>query len=478
LTFEGSPVKVALVYPRWQWYEYNGLAEPIGVLHLVSVLRNAGHEPVYMDYSPCASITDLDHLARGCSLVGVAVSAAAKMGRASEVLKHLKSVVPEAHFSVGGAYPSIFPELAVRGTGADSAMVGEAEETVVELADTLERGGDWRALRNMAFPDGDRFAENPRRPVVGNLDTIPYPARDVVDYDWYLANGMSEFGMVTTRGCPFHCTYCKPSTDLIFGGGIRLRSAANVVGEAAELARLRNTRHLRVFFKDDTITMHPTRWFEEFRDLLAREGVHLEWHCNSRVDTVTRDKVRVMRESGCHCISFGVESGSQKILDCYRKGTTPEQAVSAFRWCHEFGVEATANIMIGYPLETSDDIEATYRLLKRIKPDDIIVYLSTAIPGRHIHTWAKEQGYLVSDENPELLDPARNRACEIMNMRLPFMDLSDVVGWKHKIERYRSFRKVTSLNNITRWASELAREPGKAMGKAGRVLRGFRGQGD
>lgn len=357
-------------------------------------------------------------------------------------------------------------------------MVGEAEETIVELADSLSKGGEWKSIRNMAFPDGEGFTENPRRPVIRDLDSIPYPARDVVDYDWYLANGLSEFGMVTTRGCPFHCTYCKPSTDLIFGGGIRLRSAKNVVGEIIELSKLRNTSKLRIFFKDDTITMHPTKWFEEYRDLLREAGIELEWHCNSRVDTVTRDKVRVMGQSGCHCISFGVESGSQKILNCYEKGTTPAQAEMAFKWCHEFKVEATANIMIGYPLETHEDIDATYKLLKRIKPDDIIVYLSTAIPGRHIHTWAKEQGYLTSDENPELLDPARNRACEIMNMRLPYLELADVVGWKHKIERYRSWRKITSVDNITRWASELAREPGKAMGKAGRVLRGFRGQGD
>jgi len=126
--------------------------------------------------------------------------------------------------------------------------------------------------------------------------------------------------MVTTRGCPFHCIYCKPSTDMIYGGGIRYRSARNVVEEIDELARLRKADCLRIFFKDDTITMHPVKWFEEFRDGLREKHIGLEWHCNSRVDTVTEEKIRVMKESGCHCISFGVESGSQKILDFYKKG--------------------------------------------------------------------------------------------------------------------------------------------------------------
>ncbi|MCK5841959.1 MAG: radical SAM protein [Candidatus Sabulitectum sp.] len=472
-------MKVALVYPRFQWFEYNGLSEPLGVMHLVSALREAGHEPVYMDYSFCKEITDLDHLVQGAGIVAVAISAAAKLERASFVTTHLKTVVPDALFVVGGAYPSIFADKSIEGTGADIAMLGEAEEAIVELADIVEKGEDFKNIRNLAYrlEDGS-FKENPRRPVPQVLDDISFPARDVVDYDSYLANGMSEYGVVTTRGCPFKCIYCKPSTDLIYGGGIRYRSASNVVTEIKELVELRNDTCPKIFFKDDTITMHPESWFETFRDELKEADIDLEWHCNSRVDTVSRDKIRIMKESGCHVISFGVESGSQRILDFYKKETTPEQAVEAFTWCHEFKVEATANLMIGFPLETDDDLRATYELLKKLKPDDIIVYFSTAIPGRYIHDWAAENGYLTSDTNPELLDPARNRAHEVMNMRLPHMKIEDVVSWKHRIERYRSWRKVTSFSKIRRWTGELLSEPGKAMGKAGRVLRGFKGQGD
>ncbi|PIE51095.1 hypothetical protein CSA37_01560 [Candidatus Fermentibacteria bacterium] len=472
-------MKAALVYPRYKWFEYNGLAEPLGVLHLVSALREAGHQPVYVDYSPCENIDELDHLVEGCGLVAVAISAAAKLERATVVTAHLRTVAPDALFTVGGAYPSIFPKKALEATGADAALLGESEEVIVELADAIEAGQDYSKIRNLVVRNDDgSFIHNPRRPVPHDLNVLPFPARDVVDYDWYLANGMAEFGMVTTRGCPFKCIYCKPSTDKIYGGGIRFRSAENVVEEIKELAALRKTDFLRIFFKDDTITMHPVRWFRKYRDLLREYEISVEWHCNSRVDTVTRDKIRVMKESGCHCISFGVESGSQKILDFYKKGTTPEQAIDAFGWCHEFDVEATANLMIGFPMETDDDLRQTYELLKKIKPDDIIVYFSTAIPGRYIHDWARENGYLKNEENPELLDPARNRAHEVMNMRLPNLSVDDVIGWKHKIERYRSWRKITTFSNVRRWAGELFSQPGMALGKAGRVLRGFRGQGD
>lgn len=467
-------MKIALVYPRFQWTEYNGLAEPVGQLILASVLRDAGHDVRFVDYSFCREIDELDHMVRDADVVGVAVSAAAKLGRAALVTKHIRSVNPGAFCIEGGAYPSIFPENTLRETGADIVIEGEAEEALLEVVDTLAAGGDVRCLRNVSFiAPGGSFVQNPRRPVVHDLDSIPFPARDLVDYDAYFANGLAEYGMVTTRGCPFRCTYCKPSTDLIFGGGIRLRSAENVVAEIAALSELRGEKRLRIFFKDDTITMHPTAWFEQFRDGLREAGITLKWHCNSRVDTVTRDKVRAMSESGCHCISFGIESGSPKILEFYDKGTTPGQAEKAFRWCHEFRVEATANLMIGFPMETDEDIAMTYRLLKRLKPDDIIVYFSTAIPGRHIHTWAKENGYLANDTNPELLDPARNRANEIMNMRLPFMTMDGVVGWKHRIERYRNWRKMTSFRNIQNWAQDLVANPGLAVHKAAMVVRGL-----
>ncbi len=471
-------MKVALVYPRWDWFEYNGLAEPLGLLQLVSSLRNAGHQVEYLDYSFCNSLSELDEKAAGAVLIGVAISAAAKMSRAEIVSRHLMDVVPDALFLGGGAYPSIFPGKTMESIPFDYVLVGEAEDSIVELANAISEGNDPSGILNLVYRNNGNLVENPRRPVPPNLDALPFPARDVVDYDSYFEEGMSEYGMITTRGCPFHCIYCKPSTDFIFGGDIRYRSVENVVEEIIQLAEIGSFRKLPVFFKDDTITMHPESWFETLRDMLRNRNIELNWHCNSRVDTVTRKKIRIMAESGCHCISFGVESGSQKILDFYRKETTPQQAEKAFEWCHEFGVEATANLMIGFPLENDEDLRMTYEHLKKLKPDDIIVYFSTAIPGRYIYDWARENGYLANDTNPELLDPARNRACEVMNMRLPFLTLDEVIHWKRRIERYRSFRKLTDFHNIQEWVVELLDHPGQAVRKAGKILKGFSGRPD
>lgn len=472
-------MKTVLAFPRWRWFEYNGLAEPLGLLQVASALMRAGHDVVFADYSFADSLEQIDHLYEGAGLCGVSVPAAAMTGRASEVAGHVKKLFPDLPVVAGGAYPSIFPEAAMDGMPVDLVLAGEAEESMVELAGRIEAGGDYSSMLNLSWRDDTGHVRtNSRRPVNRDLDSIPFPARFLVDYNSYLKNGMHEYGMITSRGCPYNCMYCKPSTDLIFGGGIRYRSAGNVADEIEDLARLRKTSTLPVFFKDDTITLHPTKWFEELRDILASKQIRIKWHCATRVDAVTPEKLRVMAESGCHCISFGVESGSQRILDFYRKGTTPAQAVSAFRWCREWGIEATAMLMIGCPEERPEDLEATYRHLKDLKPDDIVVYFSTAIPGREIHQWASEQGYLIDSGDPELLDPARNRACEVMNMRLPYLKLSEVRGWKHRIERYRSWRKMTSTENVLKWLHELVRDPARAARKAGTVLRGFSGSSD
>lgn len=472
-------MKVVLAYPRYRWHEYNGMAEPLGLLQVASALMTAGYEVVFADYSFTGSLEELDHLYEGAGLCGISVSAAAMTGRAGEVAGHVKGLFPHLPIVAGGAYPSIFPEESMAEMPVDMVLAGEAEESMVELAGIIEAGRDHRQLLNLCWrDDAGHVHENPRRPVNRDLDSLPFPARFLVDYDSYLKNGMHEYGVITSRGCPYNCMYCKPSTDRIFGGGIRHRSAGNVAEEIDGLARLRGTSFLPVFFKDDTITLHPTEWFEEFRDSLAERKLRLKWHCATRVDSVTPEKLGVMAESGCHCISFGVESGSQRILDFYRKGTTPAQAVSAFRWCRESGIEATAMLMIGCPEERPEDLEATYRHLIELKPDDIVVYFSTAIPGREIHRWAMEKGYLIEGTDPELLDPARNRACEVMNMRLPYLELSDVLDWKHRIERYRSWRKMTSTENVRKWLHELVKDPVLAAGKAGKVIRGLSGRSD
>lgn len=466
-------MKICFVYPRFDWFEYNGLAEPIGLLILINACREAGFSDVhYIDYSYCNSIEEHDRQLRDADIIAVAISAAAKLERAQFVTRHMRKINPRAIYVAGGAYPSIFPADTLADTSYfDYAFVGESEISFVEFLSKLHSGQSVEGIAGLAYRDknGD-IQQNGRPEIFTNIDDAPLPARELVNYDWYLQNGMYEYGIVATRGCPFKCIYCKPSTDLIFGGGIRKRSPENVVAEILALSKLRKTRCLPLFFKDDTITLQGRKWFEKFRDLVKENNLDLHWHCNTRVDAVTEPMLVAMKESGCHCISFGIESGSDRILQWYQKGTTKEQAVRAFNWCHAIGIEATANLMIGCPIETPEDLEMTYQHLKELKPDDISVYFSTAIPGRKIYDYCKEHDLINFEMEQQHFDPSRNRAFEVTNLKLPFLTLQELRDCKKKIERYRSFRKMTSLNNISRWAKELMTQPGAALTKAKKVL--------
>jgi radical SAM superfamily enzyme YgiQ (UPF0313 family) len=192
------------------------------------------------------------------------------------------------------------------------------------------------------------------------------------------------------------------------------------------------------------------------------------------VNTITEEMLEAMKDAGCVCISFGVESGSEKILDFYQKTINHDQTIKAFKMCHKYGIEPTANIMLGAPMETIDDLEKTYQLMKKIKPDDIAVYFVTAVPGRHIYDYAVENDLLEREIDWTEFDPARNREHEHVNMKLLHVTLDDLKRYKRKILRYRSIRKVTSIPNVAKWLRDLVKDPSLAFKKAEKVITSFR----
>ncbi|MBU1627943.1 radical SAM protein, partial [bacterium] len=332
--------------------------------------------------------------------------------------------------------------------------------------------GDPRKVRGLTYRNNGSVVTNERGDVIKDLDTLPYPARDLLDYDAYVNNDLVEYGMVSIRGCPYKCLYRQPTLKLLFGS-VRKRSAKNVAGEIEELIKMRGPG-IRVYFKDETCGLHGVKWFQEFRDEVKNRKLDFSWHCNTRVNTITEEMIAVMRESGCHCISFGVESGSEKILKFYEKTTKIEQTKKAFKLCHKYGIEPTANIMIGHPEETIEDLEKTYKLIKTIKPEDVAVYFCTAFPGKRIHDYAVKNNLLNKEIDWIEYDIARNREIEHVNMKLLHITHDDLKRYKRKIHRWRSIRKMTSPQNLYRWFAGMAKDPGLAFKNAGKVISSLR----
>jgi len=464
-------MKIVFIYPHFKVVPYNRVAEPLGVLYIISALRKAGYKDIsFIDMTFIKDFGEMDATLGNADVIALTCPSPSLHWKIKETIDYSKRVNPKAIYVSGGSHSTLSPAEVLE-LGFDYAFQGEAEISMVEFLQALGSGNP-REVRGLAYKKNGECVQNERAEVVKDLDTIPFPARDLLNYDEYIKRDLTEYGLVSIRGCPYKCLYCQPTIKTLFGR-VRKRSPGNVADEIEELIKMRGPG-IRIFFKDETMGLHGAKWFKEFRDEVKRRKLDFTWHCNTRVNTVTEEMLEVMRDAGCICISFGVESGSENILHFYDKTIKLEQTKKAFELCHKYGIEPTANVILGAPQETIEDLEKTYKLLKAIKPDDIAVYFCTAIPGKYIYDYAVENDLLNKEIDWIEYDTARNREYEHVNMKLLHVTIDDLKRYKKKILRYRSLRKMTSFQNISRWLSEAVTNPVLALKKAGNVVASLR----
>jgi anaerobic magnesium-protoporphyrin IX monomethyl ester cyclase len=267
--------------------------------------------------------------------------------------------------------------------GADFVLLGEGEETSVELLDSLT-GKSNAALEDilgLAYPEGEAVRHNPRRADIRDLDLLPFPAWDLVDVPRYRAiwlerHGYFSMNMVTTRGCPFHCNWCaKP----IWGQRYNTRSPEDVVAEMKWLKDEYAPDH--IWFVDDIFGLKPG-WLPRFGELAATQEARIPFKCLSRVDLLTRQgEVDALRKAGAQVVWVGAESGSQRILDAMDKGTCVEQLYEAAQLLQSAGIKVGFFLQFGYPGETRADIEETIQMVRDCNPDDIGISVSYPMPG-------------------------------------------------------------------------------------------------
>ncbi|NOX63577.1 MAG: B12-binding domain-containing radical SAM protein [Chloroflexi bacterium] len=284
-------------------------------------------------------------------------------------------------------------------SGAHFVLIGEGERTLAELLDHLTGRSHMPLdqilglafLRHPERPSSSDLIITPRRPDIKDVDSLPFPAWDLVDVEryrgiWRERHGYYSMNMVTTRGCPYHCNWCaKP----IWGQRYNARSPENVV---AELKWLKQTYHPdHIWFADDIVGLKPG-WWTRFAELVAQEDALVPFKCLSRVDLLLRQgEVEAMKRAGCDIVWVGAESGSQKILDAMEKGTRVEQIYQATELLHRHGVRVGFFLQFGYPGETREDIEKTLQMVRDCQPDDIGMSVSYPLPGTKFYERVKDQ---------------------------------------------------------------------------------------
>lgn len=284
---------------------------------------------------------------------------------------------------VGGPHASALPELCLNEAPIDAAAVGEGEDTILDMC----RTSDWSTIPGLVLPNGGTPLHTPARPMPDDLDTIPFPAYDLVERKKYM--GDDELGfyvkktenlirIFSSRGCPFLCTYC--SSHNTFGRPLRLRSAQNVVDELKELTGRWQTNN--VCFMDDIFTINQDR-VREVCEAIRSAGLKLRWSCFSRVG-LNEPTVKEMAAAGCILIGFGVETGSAAVLKRIKKATTLDQARDTFRLLAKYNIRRKAFFMIGFPGETRAEFEETVNFACELNPDYVMLSIFIPLPGSEL----------------------------------------------------------------------------------------------
>ncbi len=269
--------------------------------------------------------------------------------------------------------------------GAAAVIVGEGDLTLADLVHRLMENGSAADVDGVVYHDSAGVMQRTApRPFVRALDDLPLPAWDLVDIDryrriWRSRHGYHSMNLATTRGCPYHCNWCaKP----IYGQRYAVRTPARVVDEMVTLVERYQPDHFA--FVDDVFGLQPG-WLETFGELAHKAGMAVPFRCLMRADQVSESTVKALGTAGCGMVWIGAESGSQRILDAMEKGIRVEQIRHATHRLHEAGIRVGFFLQFGYPGETWDDIEATRRLMRELRPDDIGVSVSYPLPGTRFH---------------------------------------------------------------------------------------------
>jgi radical SAM superfamily enzyme YgiQ (UPF0313 family) len=368
---------------------------PLGLAYLASVLRR-DHEVKIIDSNILGyRLEDVRRELRSFypEVVGI-TSVTPSIPQAYAVAEIAKKVREDCTVVMGGPHVTFLPEQTLKECEyVDVIVKGEGEKTVEELARAVENGEPLEKVRGITFRKGNQIVNSEPMPLIKNIDEIPFPSRDLLPTDKYQVNGIKYATMLTSRGCPFGCSFC--SSSRLFGGYWRGRSPENVLEEMRIIYEDYKTRNIE--FMDDTFTLNQKR-AEKICDEIIKEGWDITWGASSRVDTITKKIAEKMKKAGCWILFLGIESGCQRILDEIGKRITIEQIKKAVKVVKDTGIKVLGSFMIGFPEDTLESIKQTINFAKNLNLDWAEFSILTPYPGTPIFNFATENNLLLTDD--------------------------------------------------------------------------------
>lgn len=405
--------KVLFIYPPVR-ISSKPVSFPLGIAYVAAYIREYGHEVQILDVN--ANRWSKDEVLRRIKSTSFDVIGIGGIITIYSYVKWLcsalKQIYSEIPIVVGGSVASSIPELLLSRTQADIVVLGEGEITMRDLLTCFDRGGDISSVSGLWLKKNDRFEFTGHRERINDLDALPFPAWDLLPIEVYIKNlsqvleakdriplwVKGSFGriramsLISSRGCPQQCTFCYRN----FGRKVRLRSNTKVI---EEMKTLIDRYGINLFeFLDENFTVSKRRTLE-FCDLLEAEKLSVAYRlCGVRVDQVDELVMRRLKETGCYRVLYGIEHGSQKMLDAMKKGVTPEQNRRAVRIAQKVGVPCNAPMILGMPGETRETVQEARIFYKTLGVRDMGVFFATPYPGTELWEMAKQMGRIGDEE--------------------------------------------------------------------------------
>jgi len=419
---------------------------PLGIGYIAAVLKMQGCQVRIID--PEAEGLDYSDVRETLKnfnpdIVGLS-SATPNFGQACKIAR----IAREENVStiiLGGAHASSVPELVLtKCADIDLVAIGEGEGIMSELC----AGKSLQEIDGIAYrKDGKIQFTVPRDPI-SNVDSLPLPARELVDLRLYRPNtyvdrGKNSVTLITSRGCPSRCVFCASHTTL--GRRFRAHSPEYVLHEMEYLMGKYGIKHF--IFNDDTFTMNKNRVME-ICSLILQKNMKIEWYCFARVDTLDRELLSMMIKAGCNSIGFGIESGDATVLRNLKKGITLEQSRKAMRICNEFGLETYAFFILGSPGETLDSVQRTVNFSKEIRPTLAFFNMMVPYPGTEVFNNLNLNSYTI-DNWEDFVAIGTNSA--VLSSSIPKDELQRLVSKANCSFYLRPFQIYRILKQVRTW---------------------------
>jgi anaerobic magnesium-protoporphyrin IX monomethyl ester cyclase len=351
---------------------------PLGLGYIASVLEGKGFRVRILDMPPKGLVTEkiLSHLPdESIPVIGM-TCVAASFVHVRKIASSLKGHWPSSMLVIGGPFASFIPEEVLRDTPEiDIVVRGEGDLTLAEIAERICSNRSLADVKGITYRSRDgRVIWNDDRPLIRNLDILPYPARHLLPMDAY--RDLTEWtSIVSSRGCIYRCSFC--SSSAFWQNSLRLRNPSLVVVEIEEI--LRRYGFAKLAFVDDLFTFGA--WADSMFYEIEKRRLRFDWRCCTRIDCVSEGSLRRAASVGCREITFGIESASKAVLDRVNKKIDTRTVRQVVSWAKEAGIAVKVNFILGLPGDSIETVRETENLIKSLKADVVSLSVFTPYPG-------------------------------------------------------------------------------------------------